>query len=69
MIPQAHKNSYIRFLLVVLGSVVLLMQAESTVAVPNGGMSLYELSARPWLYNLTQKYQQPISKYCTVCPP
>lgn len=38
---------------------------NSANAIPVG-MSLYEISARPWLYNLTQKYQKPIVRLLDV---
>jgi hypothetical protein len=36
-------------------------QQQQMSGVPVGGMNLYELSARPWLYSLSQKYQKSIT--------
>ncbi len=39
---------------------------ESIVSICPGGFVLYELSARPWLYELSAKYQKPISKLSDI---
>ncbi|EFA77836.1 hypothetical protein PPL_09334 [Heterostelium album PN500] len=35
-------------------------------AVPSGGMMMYELSTRPWLYNLSQQYNQNFTQLSQI---
>ncbi|GAM22240.1 hypothetical protein SAMD00019534_054150 [Acytostelium subglobosum LB1] len=44
------------------------MSVTKTMAqgVPTGGMMMYELSTRPWLYNLSQQYNRNISKLSDI---
>ena len=36
--------------------VVITLLVGSSNGVPQGGLSMFEISTRPWLYNLTLKY-------------
>lgn len=46
--------------------VLAIMTRRAQGVVPAGGMSMYEISTRPWLYNLTQKYGKPITTLSAI---
>lgn len=47
---------YLPSLALVLIVIACFMAGTGSASLPNGGLSMYEISTRPWLYNLTLKY-------------
>jgi hypothetical protein len=44
----------------------LVVSKQETKQSPSGGVSMYEISTRPWIYALAQQYGQPITKLADI---